>query len=334
MGLTVHFELQSRVKTVERARELTRQMRHAAFQLPFETVGPIVEIHGDECILPLGWLQDGPPSNPAARRRWDLARKASIDIPLPWNHNRYETVWAEHAFSFNVWPGEGCESCDISLAKLPDEIELTYCRSQDARFETYAGWSRNKKKYPRHEYEQRKVKPPYKSWRGSDFCKTIYASNVSELHFVKCHVMIVTLLERINRMQGVQVSLHDEGNYGCMYSRSVYDPVSGEYRDPETTRDPPQHDVDLLVRQNLSEEQATFFDWQLRRCERRAGIGLVRRRFVDCEDPALDMFLQLASQYDSAEIEDEDVQEAPAQGESAEAPSRRRILLKRGPAAC
>lgn len=51
-----------------------------------------------------------------------------------------------------------------------------------------------------------------REWFWRCHCKTQYASSVSEAHFIKCHVGLVTLLDRAREL-GVDVEVHDEGEY-------------------------------------------------------------------------------------------------------------------------
>jgi hypothetical protein len=50
------------------------------------------------------------------------------------------------------------------------------------------------------------------SWRWLCSCKTQYASNVSEEHFLQCHMAIIALLDEAVRL-GFEVEVGDEGNY-------------------------------------------------------------------------------------------------------------------------
>ena len=58
----------------------------------------------------------------------------------------------------------------------------------------------------------RVVKGAPPSWRWQCATKTQYASNVSEEHFLQCHMSIVAVLDEAART-GFDVTVHDEGNY-------------------------------------------------------------------------------------------------------------------------
>jgi hypothetical protein len=81
MGLTVHYQLAT-TGDDSHARKLVQQLRQAALDLPFQHVGEIVELRGDQCDYrqradndPHRWLliQAGAfialPVTPAERRR-------------------------------------------------------------------------------------------------------------------------------------------------------------------------------------------------------------------------------------------------------------------------
>jgi hypothetical protein len=50
------------------------------------------------------------------------------------------------------------------------------------------------------------------SWYWQGFCKTQYASAVSDDHFVQCHLKVVRMLDEAKRL-GFAVIVHDEGFY-------------------------------------------------------------------------------------------------------------------------
>jgi hypothetical protein len=73
MGLTIHYELAATGDEAH-ARKLVQQLRQAALDLPFQHVGEIVELQGDQC----DWKRraDDDPF------RW-LLIQARTDISLP-----------------------------------------------------------------------------------------------------------------------------------------------------------------------------------------------------------------------------------------------------------
>jgi hypothetical protein len=68
--------------------------------------------------------------------------------------------------------------------------------------------------------EARKVKTRLGGWYWSSFCKTQYASDPScggIPNFLRCHISVVTLLDRIATLPTMKVRLKDEGKYGRSY---------------------------------------------------------------------------------------------------------------------
>jgi hypothetical protein len=51
-----------------------------------------------------------------------------------------------------------------------------------------------------------------RNWCWQSFCKTQYAANVSDEHFLRCHLMVVEILDEAKRL-GFTVTVHDEGLY-------------------------------------------------------------------------------------------------------------------------
>jgi hypothetical protein len=52
----------------------------------------------------------------------------------------------------------------------------------------------------------------WQDWCWHSFCKTQYASTISDEHFVRCHTTVVSMLDEAQRL-GFGVTVHDEGDY-------------------------------------------------------------------------------------------------------------------------
>ena len=69
--------------------------------------------------------------------------------------------------------------------------------------------------------EKRKIKTGLGSgWRYSSFCKTQYASDPQcggIPNFVRCHLCVIHLLDRIGQLRTMKVETTDEGKYGRSY---------------------------------------------------------------------------------------------------------------------
>ena len=85
---------------------------------------------------------------------------------------RWRDVSATEIIAFATWPREGCEEANFGLC----------------RYEGFDGWF----------------------WHS--FCKTQYASEVSTEHFVKCHLLVVGLLDYAKKI-GLVKDVSDEGGY-------------------------------------------------------------------------------------------------------------------------
>ena len=54
-------------------------------------------------------------------------------------------------------------------------------------------------------------------WNWGSFCKTQYASdpNCGGIpNFLRCHISVITLLDRMAKLPGLKVTVDDEGKYG------------------------------------------------------------------------------------------------------------------------
>ncbi len=91
----------------------------------------------------------------------------------------------------NVLPGAGCETAMFGLCQYPKRIK--------------------------HEGQSIPTKLDT-GWRFHSFCKTQYAGEHGWENFLKCHLMVVSLLD-FWRRQGVRVKVNDEGGY--WKSRSI-----------------------------------------------------------------------------------------------------------------
>ena len=66
--------------------------------------------------------------------------------------------------------------------------------------------------------QKRKVKTGLGSgWRYSTFCKTQYASQYGIPNFIRCHLCVIHLLDRIAQLPTMKVEINDEGKYGRSY---------------------------------------------------------------------------------------------------------------------
>ncbi|MGO9110780.1 MAG: hypothetical protein ACLP9L_16280 [Thermoguttaceae bacterium] len=239
MGLTIHYGLTSRTRSTAKAKALVEQMRQLALDLPFESVDDEVQHLGpDLCQRPLDDLR---PNENLFSTVLDGCQH--VDIPWHLSQSASVTVQPLEILSFSTNPGPGSESASFGLARYPTEIEFTYCPRYDDRFiktikdggstRWEFDWGRWRRWLQRNGHsrwdnpedekfqQKRKIKTSLSSgWRYSTFCKTQFASDAQcggVPNFVKCHLCVIHLLDRIGQLPTMQVEINDEGKYGRSY---------------------------------------------------------------------------------------------------------------------
>ncbi|MCU0783978.1 MAG: hypothetical protein MUF81_08000 [Verrucomicrobia bacterium] len=98
-------------------------------------------------------------------------------------------VPAKRGWLVEVWPGEGCESATFGLCQYP----------RRAPYEL-----RGKSGFVATDYKG--------GWLFKGHCKTQYAGEHGWEHFLRCHKIIVSILD-FWRQMGVAVEVNDEGEY-------------------------------------------------------------------------------------------------------------------------
>jgi len=236
VGLTIHYGLTSKTRSPKRAAELVERMRQLALDLPFDSVDDKVQYLGsDVCQRPLDDLRPDPDV-------FSTVLSGCQHVDIPWHRKQHASVTVQpvEIYSFDTVPGPGSEWASFGLARFPAEIEVAYCPRDDDRFiETvknggstrwqfdWKRWRRwlqanghDRLEFPDDEkfQQKRKVKTGLASgWRYSSFCKTQYASSPAEggiPNFIRCHLCVIHLLDRIAALPGVKVEVQDEGKYG------------------------------------------------------------------------------------------------------------------------
>jgi len=234
MGLTIHYRLETDARSPKKARQLVEQCRQLALDLPFEEVGEIVDLKGKQCDAEArrAELQNGDGKNESLF--W-LLIQSGRHVRCPWNKRISRTVNPTRIIAFDTWPGPGSEPANFGLCLYPAEIEWEYKPEDDQRFQTAPkegfGWHRfDWHKWVRHckrrrtfsrspsvFIEMRKVPTGLGGWRWSSFCKTQYASDPQcggIPNFLRCHISVITLLDRMAKLPGLKVAVDDEGKYG------------------------------------------------------------------------------------------------------------------------
>jgi hypothetical protein len=194
MGLTIHYTLQSNVRNVRQARELVKNLRQRALDLPFERVEDLIELAGEDCDY--NRLERDEP------HRW-LLIQASEHIEQP-TRNGYSysfQVLPTHLIAFETSPGKGCEQANFGLCRYPATISV----EGEEEYVYGKGFIKPK----------RRIKTGLSGWHWSSFCKTQYASNPQcggVENFLRCHLTVVTLLDHAQRL-GILQHVSDEGDY-------------------------------------------------------------------------------------------------------------------------
>ena len=173
MGLTIHYNLHAKVKTKKEAGELVRRLHSRAKDLPFESVGEIVELSGDEADYekrgkddPLRWLliQAGPYTS-------------SIKVKPDW------------LIAFDTQPGPGSEPANFGLISCPRTITNP----------------RTGKKI------RTNIKPfTWGSFCKTQYASSPSCGGVA--NFLKCHLSIVGLLDFAKQLDILE-EVSDEGGF-------------------------------------------------------------------------------------------------------------------------
>ena len=193
--MTIHYSLKAG-DSESKARKLVHLLHQAAQDLPFGSVGEVVELKG--VLADQSHYQPGHPlfNLLGGGRGWLEYDRRSIG-PNSSTH-RSAVVYPMHLFAFEAMPGAGCESGRFGLCRYPAFVEVT---------------------------PSRRVRTGLGGWRWQSFCKTQYASNPEcggAENFLRCHLSVVALLDKAKAV-GFEVEVDDEG--GFWSKRSVPDLV-------------------------------------------------------------------------------------------------------------
>jgi hypothetical protein len=180
MGLTIHYTLKAKSRSVTKARQLVESLHSRALDLPFKEVGAVFELTGDACDFQ-NCADDDP-------HRWLLIQGSGHIQRGP----RSYTVAPKHVIGFTTLPGDGCEEANFGLCRYPAAIEI----------EDRATWP----------YRQRILRTGLTGWRWGAFCKTQYASVNGIQSFLRCHLLVVRLLDHCTEI-GLETDVNDEGGY-------------------------------------------------------------------------------------------------------------------------
>lgn len=194
MGLTIHWTLRSTTRSPKKARELVAWLRGRALDLPFENVGDIVELTGDECDFD-ALDQDDP-------NRWLLIQAGQyVDRSVRGGDTHSYNVAPTHVIAFETRPGPGCEPANFGLCRYPAILEI----EEKERYVYGQGFVT-----PR-----RRIRTRLTGWHWSSFCKTQYASNPDcggPQNFLRCHLAVIKMLDHAKSL-GILDEVSDEGDF-------------------------------------------------------------------------------------------------------------------------
>lgn len=179
MGLTIHYSLSSKSRSVRNVRSQVEELRQRALDLPFQSVTELVELEGDNC----DWqaLSDSDPN------RWMLIQAGQYIE----KNGRHYSVSPQHLVAFTANPGDGCEAVNIGLCLYPSTLEV----------EETGG--------------RKRIRTGLGGWSWQSFCKTQYASNPEfggVENFLRCHLSTIRLLDQASTL-GILDEVVDEGGY-------------------------------------------------------------------------------------------------------------------------
>jgi len=239
MGLTIHYGLTCKTRSARQAKALVERIRQIALDLPFDSVDAEVRHLGpDVCQRPLDELRPD-------ETLFSAVLDGCKHVDIPWHRKQQGSVTVQPLEVFSFWtvPGPGSEWASFGLARYPSEIDVTYSPKDDDRFiETikeggstrwqfdWGRWRRWLRDNGHDRFDdpddekfqqQRKVRTGLGSgWHYSSFCKTQYASGDQYggiPNFIRCHLCVIHLLDRIAQLPTMKVEIDDEGKYARSY---------------------------------------------------------------------------------------------------------------------
>jgi hypothetical protein len=174
MTLTLHYELHLPIGTArEEVHRLLSDLRCYAETLTLAEVSPLVVLANPGDVIESRWVAIAKFCSARAAVRYARDPRPGADPNAVIDVLDGDVSSAQVFF---VRPGEGCEPASFGFVERWNEART-----------------------------RREL-----SWRCD--CKTQFASNVSEAHFLACHLNLVHLLDRAVAL-GIAVDARDEGEY-------------------------------------------------------------------------------------------------------------------------
>ena len=188
MGLTIHWKLKFDGSKVD-ALSLVKQMREKAMDMSFEEVSEVAHFAGQECDYESMRGKDNPWFWALIQTQGNVTIKPDGTRLKKNERSTVGTCWISvkpiEAILFTTWPGEGCEEANFGLCRYPKSIAHNG-RMMATRFGT--------------------------GWHWGSFCKTQYANEKGVMNFLRCHTLVVAMLDYAKEL-GILKEVSDEGDY-------------------------------------------------------------------------------------------------------------------------
>jgi hypothetical protein len=172
MGLTIHYGLHYNGDEPE---QIVTKLRDYALQLPFNKVGNIVHLKGNETGFEQYRKTDGD-------LMWLLIQAGMYVKKLNYSFG----VSPLEVYAFTTDPGDGSEVANFGLCRYP-KSRIT---SEFGKLPTRKGTG----------------------WHWHSFCKTQYANEYGLDNFVKCHTLVIGMLDSAKHL-GILKEVSDESDY-------------------------------------------------------------------------------------------------------------------------
>ena len=173
MGVMIHYELQAEPQSHTAIRQLVEELRTKALELPFTTIGDVVEFKGTAADF-----ENYKRADPLCGLRF-----SANEIYRP--DGQAFDVKPVHIIVFSTIPGNGCEAASFGLALHSDAVENDRIQTK------LQGWY----------------------WRGycsTDRASNPDCGGME--NFLRCHLAIVQLLDHAAEL-GILKDILDEGGY-------------------------------------------------------------------------------------------------------------------------
>ncbi len=188
MGLTIHWKLKFDGSKVD-ALSLVNQMRSKAMDMSFEEVSEVAHFAGQVCDYELMRGKDNPWFWALIQTQGNVTVKPDGTRLKKNENSSVGTCWISvkpiEAILFRTWPGEGCEEANFGLCRYPKSIA-----HNGQMIATRLGTG----------------------WHWHSFCKTQYANEKGVMNFLRCHTLVVAMLDHAKELEILE-EVHDEGDY-------------------------------------------------------------------------------------------------------------------------